>query len=111
MQDVFMLGRLVQHAEYHSENYGDDFFTFIEKHYGSQKAEHQKNHKEEKQEHEELPFQHISCHHISTDVVLIPFEMPILKAEINTLQSHSFRYQNLYASLEKFSIFQPPKFA
>ncbi|SRX72937.1 hypothetical protein [Aequorivita antarctica] len=110
MTDIFLFGRFVEHAEYHSENYGDDFFTFFEKHYGSLKTEHQKNHKEEDQEHEELPFQHISCHHVLTDVVLVPFEIPILKAEINTQKSHTFRYQNLYSSLEKFSIFQPPKF-
>ena len=111
MQDVFLLGRLVQHAEYHSENYGDDFFTFVEKHYGSLKVEHKKNHREENQEHEKLPFQHTSCHHVLTDVVLTAFNMSILKVEINVRQSHIFYYQNLYSSLEKLSIFQPPKFA
>ncbi|KJJ39063.1 hypothetical protein [Aequorivita vladivostokensis] len=111
MQDIFLLGRLVQHAEYHSKNYGDDFFNFVEKHYGSLKMEHQKNHNEEDEEHEELPFQHISCHHLSTDVVLVPFEISIVKVEIHARQSHTFHYQNLYSSLEKFSIFQPPKFA
>lgn len=111
MQDIFLLGRLAQHAEYHSENYGDDFFTFIEKHYGALQKEHQKNHKEEEQEHEELPFQHISCHHVSTDVVIVPFEVSILKVEINARQPHVFYYQNLYCSLEKVSIFQPPKLA
>lgn len=111
MADIFLLGRFVQHAEYHSENYGDDFFTFFEKHYGSLKTDHQKNHKEEKQEHEQLPFQHVSCHHVLNDVVLETFEIPILKAEINTLPLHTFHYQNLYASLEKVAIFQPPKSA
>lgn len=111
INDLFLLGRLAQHAEYHSENYGDDFLTFFEKHYGSLKTDHQKNHKEEEQEHEELPFQHISCHHLITDVVLVPFDLPILKGEINSQQSHTFYYQNLYSSLEKVSIFQPPQFA
>ncbi|MBK5214320.1 MAG: hypothetical protein JJE55_11745 [Flavobacteriaceae bacterium] len=109
--DIFLFGRFVEHAEYHSENYGDDFFTFYEKHYGSLKAEHQKNYNEEKQEHEELPFQHISCHHVLTDVVLVPYEIPILRGEIFIQHSHTFYYQNLYSSLEKVSIFQPPKFA
>jgi hypothetical protein len=111
MSDIFLLGRFVEHAQYHSENYGDDFLTFFEKHYGSLKTDHQKNHKEEEQEHQELPFQHISCHHVLTDVVLVPFEIPIVKVEINKKQLHAFHYQNLYSSLEKFSIFQPPKFA
>jgi hypothetical protein len=111
MQDIFLLGRFVEHAEYHAENYGDDFFTFFEKHYGALKADHQKNHKEEEKEHEELPFQHISCHHVLTDVVLEPFEIPIIRDEINSFPSHTFYYQNFYSSLEKFCIFQPPKFA
>lgn len=111
MTDIFLLERFMEHADYHSENYGDDFFTFFKKHYGSLKAEHQKNHNEDKQEHEELPFQHISCHHAMTDVVLVPYEVPILKAEVYIHHSHTFYYQNLYSSLEKVSIFQPPKFA
>ena len=111
MYDVLLSGRFVKHSKYHSENYGDDFFTFFEKHYGALKAEHQKNHKEEEQEHQELPFQHISCHHASTDVVLVPFEVSIVKVEINARPPHVYYYQNLYSSLEKFSIFQPPKLA
>lgn len=111
IQDMFLLSKLVQHAQHHSESHGDDFFTFMQKHYGSLKAEHQDKENEENHDHEQLPFQHISCHHTLADVVLVPFEIPILKAEINTLQSHTFHYQNLYSSLEKVSIFQPPKFA
>ncbi len=111
INDLFLLGSLAEHAKYHSENYGDDFFTFIEKHYGSQKTEHQKNHNEEKQEHEELPFQHISCNHIITDLVLMNFDLSVLKEEILSQRSQTFFYQNLYSSLKKVSIFQPPKFA
>lgn len=111
LNDLFLLGSLAEHAQYHSENYGDDFFTFIAKHYGSQKTEHQKNNKEEKQEQGELPFQHISCHHVIGDVVLVPCEVAILKVEISIQGSHTFYYQNLYSSLKKVSIFQPPKFA
>lgn len=111
MNDLFLLGRLVEHAEYHSENYGDDFFTFLEKHYGDLKAEHQKNHKEEQQEHEELPFQHLSCHHLLPDVVLMPFDFDLKRAEVAIQDPHRFFYQNLYSSLEKISVFQPPRAA
>ncbi|WP_139855681.1 hypothetical protein [Aequorivita sinensis] len=105
IQDIFLIGKLVQHAEYHSENYGDDFFTFVQKHYGIEKENHQEP------EHEELPFQHISCQHVLTDVVIISLDITLPKVEINIPQSHKFYYQNLYSSLEKISIFQPPKFA
>lgn len=111
MSDIFLFGRFMEHAEYHSDNYGDDFSTFFEKHYGALKTEHQKNHNEEKQEHQELPFQHISCHHITTDIVIVPFEIAIIKDDLFIEQSHTFYYQNLYSSLEKVSIFQPPKSA
>ncbi|MCG2419813.1 hypothetical protein K8089_12345 [Aequorivita sp. F47161] len=111
VNDILLLNKLVEHAEYHYENYGDDFFTFFEKHYGSLKAEHEKKHNEEKPEHGELPFQHISCHHVLTDVVLVPYDISILKGEILIRHSHTFYYQNLYSSLERVSIFQPPKFA
>jgi hypothetical protein len=111
MNDLFLLGRLIEHAEYHSENYGEDFLTFFEKHYGVLKAEHQKKHKEEQQEHEELPFQHLSCHHLLTDVVITPFDLDLKRAEVAIQKQHRFFYQNLYSSLEKVSIFQPPKAA
>lgn len=109
IQDMFLLGKLVQHAQHHSEDHGDDFFTFMQMHYGSLKAEHQES--EESHDHDKLPFQHISCHHTLADIVIVPFELPILKSEIIIQQSHTFYYQNLYSSLEKVSIFQPPKFA
>lgn len=109
MVDIFLFGRFVKHVEYHSENYDDDFFTFFEKHYGALKTEHQKNHQDEEQEHQKLPFQHISSSHWLTEVILGDSESPSLKP---TLPSHiisNFHYQNLYYSLEKPSVFQPPK--
>ncbi len=110
MTDIFLFGRFVEHAEYHSENYGDDFFTFFEKHYGTLKIEHQKNHNEDEQEHQELPFQHTSCNHLVAEVILTAFEIPLLKPVISSQTASNFHYQNLYSSLEKSSIFQPPKF-
>lgn len=111
VQDIFLLGKLAQHAEHHSENHGDDFFTFMQKHYGTLKAEHQENDAEDKHDHEELPFQHISCHHILSDIALVPFEFPLIRVVLDLQHTHTFNYQNLYSSLEKVSIFQPPKFA
>lgn len=108
---MLMFGKLVQHAKHHSEKHGDDFFTFMQKHYGSLKAEHEENDKEDRHDHEKLPFQHISCHHVIADIVIVPLEIPILKKEISTQETHSYHYQNLYSSLEKVSIFQPPQFA
>ena len=108
--DILLFGRLVNHAEYHSENYGDDLFTFFEKHYGDLRADHQKNHNEDEQEHQRLPFQHISHNHLLTEMILFSNEISITRPVIPIHAPTNFHYQNLYSSLEKSSIFQPPKF-
>ena len=53
------------HYQMHQEEYGDDFLTFIDLHYGSGKAEHQDEH----QEHEQLPC--LNCNLLQTQIVLI----------------------------------------
>ena len=111
MSDIFMLTDLVEHAQFHSEEYGDDFFTFFEKHYGDLKAEHQKTHKEEKSQHEKLPFQHNSCNHLVADVIVIDYVFTLEKAVVSYTANPHFYYQDLYSFLERSSIFQPPKIA
>ena len=109
--DIMLFGSLIEHAQYHSENYGDNFSDFMAKHYGAQKEEHKNNQSEEEQDHKKLPFQHTSCHHILTDGVLISFEIDIAETEIIPQNRSVFYYQNLYSSLEKRSVFQPPQHA
>jgi len=111
MADVFMLNDLVEHAKYHSEEYGDNFLTFFEKHYGSLKAEHQQNQQEENHDHDKLPFQHNNCNHLLTEVVLMDYEFPLKKSEISYPQEHHFYYQDFYSFLNRSNIFQPPKTA
>lgn len=111
ISDVFMLTDLVEHAKFHSEEHGDNFFVFFEKHYGALKAEHQKNHQEEKSQHDRLPFQHNNCNHLLTEVIVIGYEFPLKKSIVSTTVKHHFYYQDLYFFLEKSTIFQPPKIA
>ncbi|MFB9055695.1 hypothetical protein ACFFU9_02980 [Mariniflexile ostreae] len=109
ISDTFKLIDLVEHTKYHSQEYGDDCFTFFEKHYGALKTSHQKNHKEEKSQHERLPFQHINANHSSFEVVVMSYEF-YLDTPILTLISNShFYYQNLYSYLKRPSVFQPPQ--
>lgn len=112
MEDVLLFGRLAEHAQYHSENYGDDFFTFFNKHYGNQRAEHAKNASGEHSDHEELPFQHHACNHSIAEVILTSYEFPLKKIvlTVRSTEQH-FYYQNLYASLDRAAIFQPPRLA
>ncbi|HLV91627.1 MAG TPA: hypothetical protein VKX34_00780 [Aequorivita sp.] len=109
--DIFMMSDLVEHAKYHSEEYGDDFLTFFEKHYGELRAEHQQNQKEEKSQHEKLPFQHNSCNHLMAEVIVIGYEFPLKKSVVTSTVNQHFYYQDLYSFLERASIFQPPQFA
>lgn len=109
VSDIFMLKDLVEHAKFHSDEHGDDFVTFFEKHYGDLKAEHQENHKEEKSQHERLPFQHNSCNHLLVEVIVIGYEFPLEKSVVSYPAIPHFYYQNLYSFLERASIFQPPK--
>ncbi len=111
LADVFMLKDLVEHVQFHSEEYGDDFFTFFEKHYGDLKTEHQNTHNGEKSPHEKLPFQHNNCNHLLAEVIMVGYQFPIEKSVgIYTANPHYY-YQDLYSFLERASIFQPPKIA
>lgn len=111
ISDVFMLTDLVEHAKYHSDEYGDDFFTFIEKHYGALKIEHQETAQGESHEHEKLPFQHNNCNHLLTEVIVINYKFSFEKSESYYPTKHQFYYKDLYNFLERVSIFQPPRFA
>lgn len=55
--DLARLDELLEHARYHKEQFGDSFLTFLDKHYGDLKEDHDRSHQEERQQHEQLPFQ------------------------------------------------------
>ncbi len=57
-REILKVGELIEHAQLHSEEYGDSFLTFLSKHYGDLRQEHSKDH----EEHEDLPFHHGSIH-------------------------------------------------
>ena len=111
MADIFMLNDLVEHAQFHSEEYGDNFFTFFEKHYGDLKAEHQKTNQEEQSKHDKLPFQHNSCNHLMAEVIVIGYEFPLEKSVVTYSSKSHFFYQDLYSFHKRASIFQPPRIA
>jgi len=108
-KDIVQLDELIEHSKFHSDTYGDNFFSFIAKHYGELKQTHSKQHQEEKKEHEQLPFNHQSCAHTSLASVLIQTNIHLLKNE--PIITNNFYYQELYSLFEKTSVFQPPKYA
>jgi hypothetical protein len=109
LSDLAQIDELLEHAEFHSEKYGDNFLEFISKHYGELQKEHSRDHQEEKQEHEELPFTQHCCTHAFTAFVLTKIQLPELKTNGLVDFTANFYYLDNYASIEKFDIFQPPK--
>ncbi len=103
---IFQIDELFEDYQIHQVKYGDDFTTFISKHFGDLRLEHQKQHQKEHQNHK---------HHNSTEINMhfhyICFkdfdEIP-LKSEILS-KENNFSFKNLFSSFEKEKIFQPPR--
>ncbi len=110
ISDLIDLSELIEHAKFHSEKYGDNLLVFISKHYGELEADHNKKHQEEKQEHEELPFQHQP--HMT---LLSAFMIKDLQTyQINPVDDRAasianFFYQASYSNCEQEGPFQPPR--
>lgn len=109
LNDIIELDELMEHAQFHANEYGDDFLVFISKHYGELKAEHSQKHQEEKEEHEQLPFQH-QCNTASLSAFVLNQTAPY-PVEIDLVfncESNYF-YQASYHSLAQDGLFQPPR--
>jgi len=107
--DIMQLDELIEHAEFHLEEYGDNFFVFLSKHYGELKAEHSKKHQEEQKDHEQLPFQ---CQgHVLTimDFVLQHSLLETKSLEVPDGNETNFHYLTSLSSLHKKDLLQPPK--
>lgn len=104
--DFCKLNELVEHIQYHADNYGDDIFTFFSKHYGELREKHNENH--QKEDHNQLPFDHdYSINHVT---VYILQKIKITQiSKIYTSKKSKFFYQENYSSLDETDIFQPPK--
>lgn len=111
--DLSQIDEFIQHAQFHSDQYGDNVLVFISKHYGELKADHDKEHHEEKEEHEELPFNHNNCSHNS---IVTAFVLQTNKEEFNTLQFYEFKEHNFFyvapsSSLHSEGLLQPPRYS
>ncbi|MFD1063128.1 hypothetical protein ACFQ1Q_07705 [Winogradskyella litorisediminis] len=109
LADLTQIDEFIEHAQFHSEQYGDNVFVFISKHYGELKAEHNKEHQEEKEDHEQLPFQHQT--HISsiTACVLDSKKDEFKTPEFSEFRTHNFYYKEPSSSLHLEGLFQPPR--
>lgn len=111
LDDVLHIDELIEHASFHSEAHGDSFAVFLSKHYGELKAIHEKEHQEEKEEHEQLPFNHNNCSHVSSMMVLAlnPFKEELKVHDFSEQIETNFYYQEPTSSLHSLGFFQPPR--
>ncbi|SEK25261.1 hypothetical protein SAMN04488008_101143 [Maribacter orientalis] len=107
--DIIQLDELIEHAEFHKAQYGDNIIVFLSKHYGDLKLEHQRDHQEEKKDHEKLPFNHSSSITSVADMVINPFKTELNQFEIVDFKVLNFHYQAPTSSIHTEGILQPPR--
>ena len=107
-EDLSKVNTLLEHAEFHQENYGDTFLEFVTEHYGKTMFDHQNEH----QEHEELPFKHKhDCNNTNYDFTRNNI-VNLTRSNENLAQLPlNFFYLESYSSFVKPKVFQPPKSA
>ncbi|SNR39815.1 hypothetical protein SAMN04488009_1376 [Maribacter sedimenticola] len=110
--DIVQLDELIEHAQFHSEQYGDNIIVFLSKHYGELKAEHQRDHQEEKKDHEKLPFNHSSTSHTCiADIFINTYKADFNLVEFLDYSAANFHYHAPTSTLHTQGILQPPRFS
>jgi hypothetical protein len=109
VDDILQLGEFIEHAKYHNEQYGDTFFEFVSKHYGELKAMHDKEHQEEREDHEKLPFQQASQVTTSTIFILHSSEIQLDSMEFLESRNSNFHYNSSESLLHSQKLLQPPR--
>ena len=109
LPDMEQIDELIEHAQFHNETYGDNFLVFVSKHYGELKAEHNKQNQEEKEDHEQLPFQHHASFNSLTATVLFTHKIEFSFPDFSENKIHQFHYQEASSSMHLEGILQPPR--
>lgn len=109
LSDLSQIDEFIEHAQFHNEQYGDNLMVFIAKHYGELKAAHEKEHQEEKEDHEQLPFQQYSHMYSISAFVLNTSKNELKILEFPEFRTHHFFYQAPSSSLHSDGLFQPPR--
>ena len=108
--DLVQLDELMEHARFHKQEYGDSFLTFLAKHYGDQKQDHEREHQDEQPEHEQLPFQQLPQHLMGHTHYFLAqrFTWKTLPEDQES-QLHLFYYHLVSPGIFAEGIFQPPR--
>lgn len=107
--DFLQLDELIEHAQLHKQKYGDNLIVFISKHYGELKREHDTENRDEKKEHDQLPFQQQSNIAFVLEFTLNFKKIDSQKILFSENSETFFYYQTSHSSLHGKGIFQPPK--
>ena len=108
LDDLLQINELVSHARFHNQQYGDNLFTFVSKHYGELKQQHEADHQEEKDEHEKLPFQHQCNNLLVLNLIFIPNNSDILFCTIGEKKETNYSYLARNSKGHSKKLFQPP---
>lgn len=104
LEDIVKIPELVEHYQEHKAKSGDDFFAFLNKHYGGQKEQHES---ENHENHDDLPFHH--SQHVCIDLKV---DVPLLfvaKQPESEIPEHYFYYEEPQTSAAATNLLQPPK--
>lgn len=107
--DLIRLDELVEHAQFHQQEYGDSFFVFLSKHYGELKAQHEADHQEELPDHEQLPFQIVAQNGPVIAVVDERFNPDMNLIEFLEGRVINTHYLPSVSDPFKQGVFQPPQ--
>ena len=100
--------KLIEHAELHSEEYGDSFFEFLSKHYGELRLTHSHEDGTEQHDHENLPFnQQVTLQSPVTLTKGLQFEVMLLTPVADS--SVNSRYTEYFPSVYTPAVLQPPR--
>lgn len=107
-EDASRFNILLEHAQYHQEQYGDSFFEFLAEHYGDSNYHPKADHSD----HEKLPFKdhHKACVHANVVFTLNTIDYPLFYEPFLEIPFNFF-YKDSVSLFEKPAVFQPPKFA
>lgn len=109
IEDFSKLNALWEHASYHQQVYGENFFVFLSEHYGEKMTSHQDDHKD----HKNLPFKDSNHMHSHVNMAFVLFEPVVfsVNSQPSTAKSLDFFYKKPFSSFKISAVFQPPQIA
>lgn len=109
VKDILDLQTFLQHLEYHQSADGDNFYSFLEKHYGLKMAEHEHEDGSNDEKHDKLPFKD-KAYNNTVSFLMVTAGNSSQNLISPTISSKStFFYQDNYSFLDQTDIFQPPR--